>query len=231
MSALKDIIEEMKQHRTGDAEPMAAYMRHQFPFLGIKSTARRQITQPYFTEAKRAAREIDKVQPNQNVIDWVFVKTMWQQPEREYQYAACDYLKVMREYLKAEDLNALKELIVMKSWWDSVDALVKTVGFLVHKYPSLKSTVIIWSQAENIWLRRTAIIHQLNMKEQTDYDLLQMIIENNLKQEEFFINKAIGWALRDLSKTNPEWVKNLLLKHEEQWARLTWREASKYLDI
>lgn len=225
------LIQQLYNGRTADAEAMSAYMRHQFPFLGIKSVERRSYYQPYIKEAKAQARQKRKENPQAQVIEWDFVLNLWNLDEREFQYVAADYLKDMKVYLEASDIEKLKKLIITKSWWDSVDALVKTVGYLAQEKPVLKDLLVEWSLDNNIWLRRTAIINQLNLKEATDTDLLQVVIVNNLGQEEFFINKAIGWALRDYSKTNPSWVKGFLLKYRDQLAPLSWREASKYIDI
>ena len=84
--------------------------------------------------------------------------------------------------------------------------------------------------SDNIWLRRTSIIHQLGMKNNTDTSLLSQCIQNNFASQEFFINKAIGWALRDYAKTNEQWVSDFLTAHQQQLAPLSWREASKHLN-
>ncbi|MPM26083.1 hypothetical protein SDC9_72584 [bioreactor metagenome] len=86
-----------------------------------------------------------------------------------------------------------------------------------------------WSSADDIWLRRVAIDHQLGFKEKTDTALLEEIIKNNLNQKEFFINKAIGWCLRDFSKTNPDWVRAFLSVHKNDLSNLSIREGSKYV--
>ena len=97
------------------------------------------------------------------------------------------------------------------------------IGGIALKYPEINNVLLEWSVDENIWLRRIAIDHQLLWKEKTK------IIENNFEQTDFFINKAIGWALRDYSKTNPEWVRNFIKKNKEKMAKLSIREASKYI--
>lgn len=97
------------------------------------------------------------------------------------------------------------------------------------RYPELKKVMVEWSQTDNIWLRRVAIDHQLLFKNKTDTLLLAEIITNNFGTKEFFINKAIGWSLRDYSKTNPQWVKDFIQKHSSQMAPLSIREGSKYL--
>lgn len=142
---------------------------------------------------------------------------------------AANYLKAMQSYLTKDDLPKLERLVVTKSWWDTVDILDRVVGSLVADHPELEEVILKWSLSDNIWLRRVAIDHQLLRKEKTDVQLMEKILLNNLDQTEFFINKAIGWALRDYSKTNPEWVARFIEKNKRRMAELSIKEASKYL--
>lgn len=224
---LMDLLNVLRQHHhPKDAAVMSQYMRQQFTFIGIKTPQRRQLAHPYFKqESHRMKHELDAS------INWSFVYACWQAPEREFQALAADYLKLFQNYLRADDLEQLKKLITWKSWWDSVDSLVKIVGQLAHQSDAMKVQLLEWSQADNLWLRRAAILHQLGMKTTTDTDLLTQCIENNLNTQEFFINKAIGWALRDYAKCNETWVHDFLLTHESQLAPLSWREASKHLQM
>ena len=135
----------------------------------------------------------------------------------------------MKDKLTIDDIPNLKQLILKKSWWDTIDNLDMTIGALALKDSNVNKILLEWSLDENIWLRRIAIDHQLLRKEKTDIELLEKILKNNLEQTEFFINKAIGWALRDYSKTNPEWVKTFIEKNRENMAKLSIKEASKYL--
>lgn len=116
-----------------------------------------------------------------------------------------------------------------KSWWDSIDGLDELVGKIVLNHPEAKTVILDWSVDDDFWLRRLAIDHQLLEKENTDTELLEQILVNNLNQTEFFINKAIGWSLRDYSKTNPDWVRMFINKYRNQMASLSIREASKYI--
>lgn len=225
------LFEDLRAHRTDDAQAMSAYLRHQFLFLGIKSGKRRELIHAYFKQVKQEARQKVKDNPEAAVIDWDFVQACWQQEEREFQYIATDYLRNMQVYLKAENLDHLKRLITTKSWWDSVDALVKTVGCLSHNNPELKEQLLKWSVSENLWLRRTAIIHQLSMKDKLDQALLKQAIVNNFGSKEFFINKAIGWALRDYARYNEAWVIEFLRQYQAQLAPLSWREANKHINL
>ena len=123
----------------------------------------------------------------------------------------------------------LEHLVVTKSWWDTIDILDRVVGSLVYDKPELEKIILEWSLSDNIWLRRVAIDHQLLRKEKTNVRLMEKILLNNLDQTESFINKAIGWALRDYSKTNPECVASFIEKNKERMAELSIKEASKYL--
>ena len=200
-----------------DARAMKAYMRSRFEFLGVKTPARRKAAKAFFKKHGGAD------------IDWRFVRQAWEHPFREMQYAALDYLETRKNLLCPGDLPQLKKLAQSKSWWDTIDFLDRLAGGIIAGFPETRPVILQWSRDEDIWLRRLAIDHQLLRKDQTDQHLLEQILVNNLNQTEFFINKAIGWALRDYSKTNPEWVKNFIRQHHGKMAPLSIREASKYL--
>ncbi|MCF2706721.1 DNA alkylation repair protein [Arcanobacterium haemolyticum] len=202
----------------GRAESMSAYMRGRFEFLGVASPERRRVTQPFFRDARR-----------DDAVDWDFVVQCWAMSAREYQYVAADYLYAVRRKLNAEDFSRIRSLAALKPWWDSVDSLQKTVTYLVVNTREGGEVMRRWSVDENFWVRRLAITHQLLRKEATDTELLSEILRANLGSSEFFINKAMGWALRDYSKTNPEWVRGFIERHQDSLASLTIREGSKYL--
>lgn len=217
--SLTDLLVELEAAKDSKkAGPMEAYMRHQFSFLGVAAPERNKLYKKYFPEAKKT-----------KIIDWDFVDTCWEKEYREYQYVAANYLKAMQSYLKDSDLPKLERLVVTKSWWDTVDILDRVVGSLVYDNPELEEIILKWSLSDNIWLRRVAIDHQLLRKEKTNVQLMEKILLHNLNQTEFFINKAIGWALRDYSKTNPAWVACFIEKNKERMAELSIKEASKYL--
>ena len=123
----------------------------------------------------------------------------------------------------------IRRLAVTKSWWDTIDGLDRIVGDIALRYPEVNETLLAWSVDENIWLRRIAINHQLLRKEKTNTALLEKIIACNLGQSEFFVNKAIGWSLREYSKTNTAWVRAFIEKYRDKLAPLSVREGSKYL--
>ena len=213
------LYEEMIQHKNEEqAQRMSKYMLNKFEYIGIKTPERRKIFKNFFKEYK-----------NEEKIDWEFVNKCWENKYREFQYVAADYLKNMKDKLTIDDIPKLKQFILKKSWWDTIDNLDMTIGALALKDSNVNKILLEWSLDENIWLRRIAIDHQLLRKEKTNAELLEKILKNNLGQAEFFINKAIGWALRDYSKISPEWVKNFIEKNKENMAKLSIKEASKYL--
>lgn len=201
------------------AESMSKYMQDKFRFLGVRGATRAEIYKKYFPDARKA-----------KTIDWDFVENCWNKEEREFQYVVVYYLKAMQKFLKREDISRLKYLIATKSWWDTVDLLAKVVGSLVIRIEGYDQIMLEWSKDSNIWLKRVAILYQLSLKDKVDKQVLERILVNNLGDSEFFINKAIGWALRDYSKSNPEWVREFIEKNKNGMANLSIREASKYLD-
>lgn len=201
------------------AESMSKYMQDKFRFLGVRGATRTEIYKKYFPDARKT-----------KTIDWNFVENCWNKEEREFQYVVVYYLKAMQKFLKREDISRLKYLIVTKSWWDTVDLLAKVVGSLVIRIEGYDQIMLEWSKDSNIWLKRVAILYQLSLKEKVDKQVLERILVNNLGDSEFFINKAIGWALRDYSKFDPEWVREFIEKNKNGMANLSIREASKYLD-
>lgn len=217
---LLDLIADLEENRNELlAVSMERYMQDKFRFLGIRGATRTEIYKKYFPDARKT-----------KTIDWDFIESCWNKEEREFQYVVVYYLKAMQKFLKREDISRLKYLIVTKSWWDTVDLLAKVVGNLVIRIEGYDQIMLEWSKDSNIWLRRVAILHQLSFKEKVDEIILDKILVNNLGDSEFFINKAIGWALRDYSKFNSEWVREFIEKNKNGIANLSLREASKYID-
>jgi 3-methyladenine DNA glycosylase AlkD len=214
-----EFIALMYQHSNAEqAVSMAAYMKDKFPFLGIRKPDRAQLQ-----------KEFLKVLSKSPGIDWDFVMLLWDLPEREFQYLAMDYLVLMKKHFQSEDMDQLWQMITKNSWWDTVDLLAShLVGTICTSFPELiDSHILTWADSDNLWLRRTAILFQLKYKASTDSVLLGRIILKNSSTKEFFINKAIGWALREYSKTNREWVKSFIDTHT--LTPLSVREASRYL--
>jgi 3-methyladenine DNA glycosylase AlkD len=202
------------------AEPMKAYMRHQFPYLGIKTPQQRQLLKQFITE--HGLPPLDDLA--------LTILGLWSLPEREYQYAALSLLSKFNQALPADFIDTIETLLTTKSWWDTVDSLAgNTVGIHFRRYPDVCSrTLQRWRTSDNLWLRRTCILFQLNYKADTDFDLLKDIIGENLGSKEFFINKAIGWALRQYTRIDPEGVRAFVAA--TPLAPLSAREALKWLD-
>ncbi|MFK8263677.1 DNA alkylation repair protein [Capnocytophaga canimorsus] len=197
---------------------MEAYMKNQFPYLGIQAPIRKSLTKPFLVQTKK-----------HSVVDWEFVEQCWACPYRELQYVALDYLVSKKRILTPTDVPKLRIFAEQKSWWDTIDVFDRLVGGIALKNPEVNTILLQWSIDNNKWIRRIAIDHQLLRKEQTNKELLSEIIYNNLEQTDFFIRKAIGWALRDYSKTNPQWVHSFIEKHSNKMSKLSLREAKKYL--
>ena len=215
---VEDIFQGLKEvANPEDAIHMKAYMKDQFEFLGVKTPVRRKLSKVFFKKNSSLA------------IDWKFIHQAWENPYREMQYVVLDYLQLKQKALTPSDLPKIKKLAQTKPWWDTIDFLCRSVGFICLHYPETKKFVLEWSRDEDFWLRRIAIEHQLLQKEETDVQLLEQILINNLNQTEFFINKAIGWALRDYSKTNPDWVLEFIEKYKDKLSKLSIKEGSKYL--
>lgn len=200
------------------AQQMAAYMRNQFEFYGYQSAARRRLYHQDLLVERRNGR-----------IDWQLLDQSWADPHREMQYFVCDYLWQMEKFLTLADLPRIEPYLRTKQWWDTIDSLIKPLGKLGLREPAVDVVMLRWSLDHDQWMRRVAIEHQLLRKEQMNINLLAEIIENNLDRKEFFINKAIGWALRDYSKTNPRWVRQFIQTHQEGLSALSIREANKHL--
>ena len=201
------------------SKPMSAYMRDQFPFLGIKSQKRRELQKEIAKKAGYASKPFCEE----------FVRSLWRLPEREYQYFAVDYLISKSKTLKRNHIDLLEELITWKSWWDTVDLLASNVvGTLCIKYPDIRRKEILQlSESGNIWLIRTSILFQLKYKGKTDTELLAHLIQSHSQTGEFFIDKAIGWALRQYARIDEEWVLEFLNTHI--LTPLSVKEAEKHL--
>jgi 3-methyladenine DNA glycosylase AlkD len=202
-----------------EAVPMARYMRDQFPFYGIKTPQRRLLVREFLAEQGL---------PTPDLLEPV-VLALWQRPQRECQYTAVGLLERGSKQLATPVVDLLERLIVTKSWWDTVDSLAGGLaGEQFRRFPAARATTLPrWRASDNIWLRRSAILFQLGYKKETDADLLLAIIEENKASGEFFIQKAIGWALREYSKTNPDLVVDFVERTE--LAPLSRREALKWL--
>ena len=218
-----DLVDRLREQLATVADPerakaMAAYMRNQFPFLGVPS--------PKLKLALRAAEPGRLAQAELTAV----ARRLWRLSEREYQYAACALLNRFVHGCGPDFIDVAHDLIVAKSWWDTVDTLAShTVGTLVHKHPQLVTRMDEWIGSDNIWLARTAILYQLRYKEATDVDRLFRYTLIKANHPDFFMRKAIGWALRQYAWVAPETVRAFVLANEAKFSGLTRREALKNL--
>jgi 3-methyladenine DNA glycosylase AlkD len=198
---------------------MAAYMKDQFLFLGLKRPEWEPLIFPLFADAPTGEAGLSES-----------ARLLWAQPEREFVYVAAALLKKKSKALTPTALDLLEDLIPQKAWWDSVDALTcHVLGPLVLKFPELKTEMDRWSECESLWLRRAAILHQLGHKKNTDTERLFGYCRNNSTHPDFFIRKAIGWALRTYACTNPSAVRTFVQSNQEILSPLSVREALKHL--
>lgn len=207
-----------KNQDQDNAVKMSKYLRDQFLFYGIPSPKRKALYKDFLKQEKKNKK-----------IDWDFLDCCYRDEHREFQYFVCDYLSTFKNILVYEDISHMKIYLKQKQWWDTIDSFDTIIGNIGLRDNRVDDLMLEWSKDDDFWLRRIAIDHQLGRKEKTNTDLLEKIICNNFGSHEFFINKAIGWILRDYSKTNPLWVKQFIEKYHEYMSNLSIREASKYL--
>ncbi len=203
------------------AAPMAAYMKDRFPFLGITSVPRRAL-----------AREVLAALPAPDEADVAAVVSgCWALDAREYQYAGVDYAVRWVRCCSADFLPVAERLITTKPWWDTVDLLAAhVVGGLVAATPALRDEMDRWLASGDLWLARSAILHQLKWKDRTDADWLFAACLARAADTDFFARKAIGWALREYSKTDESAVRAFVVAHDGELSDLSKREALKWLD-
>ncbi|MCC6500649.1 MAG: DNA alkylation repair protein [Anaerolineales bacterium] len=200
------------------AAPMKKYMRDQFDYLGIKSPQVKLLLREHVTRhGLPMLEEIDEI-----ALD------LWSLPQREFQYVAMSLMERLEKKLPKPSIKTLEFMITHNSWWDTVDNISHIVGVHFRRFPDVKGKYLKkWRSSKNIWLRRTAILFQLDYKKETDFDLLCKIIRENLGSDEFFINKAIGWALRQYAYTDAKAVKKFVKATDLH--PLSRREAMKHL--
>lgn len=219
VSRLAASFEPRRNHER--AVKMSAYMRDLFPFLGIASPERSLLTRAALRDLARPdARELAAAARN-----------LWERPEREYQYAAVD---LVTRYITGCDpgfIETLRWLITTKSWWDTVDALASNaLGPLLRDHPELLPETDRWIERENIWLARAAILFQLKYRQETDAERLFRYCLLRAGEPEFFLRKAIGWALREYSKTDALAVRRFVNEHQGELSGLSQREALLWLN-
>lgn len=202
------------------AIPMENYMKNNFSFLGIKTEQRRAIFKSNYEQNKA------EVKSNFRAISW----ELFQMKEREFHQTAIDLLvKEFKKNFVLEDIQLIEKLIITNSWWDSVDTIAKYIlgGYLLQ-FPSETLKVIErFSNSKNMWLNRSAILFQLSYKDKTNFEILKSECEKHKRSNEFFIQKAIGWALRDYSRFNPKGVESYV--NSTNLKPLSRREALRLL--
>jgi len=204
-----------------DAEPMQKYMKDQFVFLGMKTPQRREASKPFIA----AGEDADSGEL------LAAASRLWEYEARDYQYVGADLLKRWKRRLEPDAIEVVEHLITAKSWWDTVDVLAAhVVGTLVTRHPDLLSVMDDWIADENIWLARSAIIHQLFFKEATDVDRLFAYATQQMGHTDFFIRKAIGWSLRQYARTDSDAVVAFVEANADDLSGLTKREALKHVD-
>lgn len=200
------------------ALPMAKYMKNHFPFLGIKTPERRLLFKAMTNEME--------LPPYEDMEKEVW--GLFQLEEREYHYIAIELLSNYKKQLAVKDLLFCKKLIEMKSWWDSVDSIApKIVGDIVLTNRMEGEAVMVeWAKSSNRWTNRASILHQLKYKDKTNEELLFATIQRHAESKEFFLQKSIGWVLREYAKTSPQVVQEFVGSHT--LAPLSKREALKH---
>jgi 3-methyladenine DNA glycosylase AlkD len=186
-----------------NAFAMAKYMKNNFPFFGIKTEERRSI----FKEVWKENKEEVSAKTRGIALD------LYSKPEREFHYCAIEILiKELKGNYKKEDIQLIEKLILNNSWWDSVDTIAKYIlGEYLLEFPlETKKVIALFSNSQNMWLNRSAILFQLGYKQKTNTDFLFSECLKQAHSKEFFIQKAIGWALREYAKSNPKIVKEFV---------------------
>ena len=201
------------------AKGAKAYLLNQFEFYGIKTPLRRQICKTFY-----------KNHPITNHTELAkLVKECFAEPQRELHYFAIELLGHHKKLWSIKTLPLIEWMITHKSWWDSVDSTnthVISKFFLLHP-EHIEAYTHKWNQSSNKWLIRMSILFQLTYKSKTNTALLTKYIENSQLHEDFFVRKAIGWALRAYATTDSKWVINFVKKHPKL-SNLSKREALKH---
>ncbi|PQB05291.1 DNA alkylation repair protein [Aureitalea marina] len=198
------------------AKGQTAYMRNQFEFFGLTAGERRKALAPFLNK---------NTLPEKSDLHQL-VHRLWKEPQREFQYFGQELVAKFKRHLDLSDIPLLEFMITHKSWWDTVDFIAThLVGIVLANYPKARGKLCDnWFESGNIWLQRTGLLFQLKYKDLLDTELLSRQIDRLKDSKEFFIRKAIGWILREYSKTNPNWVRQFVSDRPEL-SNLSRREA------
>lgn len=212
---LNELILLLEDHRNAEnQEWMEKYMRNQFSFLGIKTPERRELAKAYLKGLK--------------ALSMADVFTLYNKPEREYKYIAIGILTKFQKNLSIQDFEEIKALSLIEPWWDTIDSIGPLIyGPMALRDIAVKEKLRELIYADSIWQRRISILFQLKYKDKMDEDFLAEAILQNADTREFFLDKAIGWVLREYSKTNPGFVREFIRQHK--LSTLSVKEGSKYI--
>eukprot|EP00339_Tiarina_fusa_P016118 CAMPEP_0117042210 /NCGR_PEP_ID=MMETSP0472-20121206/29411_1 /TAXON_ID=693140 ORGANISM="Tiarina fusus, Strain LIS" /NCGR_SAMPLE_ID=MMETSP0472 /ASSEMBLY_ACC=CAM_ASM_000603 /LENGTH=222 /DNA_ID=CAMNT_0004753393 /DNA_START=45 /DNA_END=713 /DNA_ORIENTATION=+ len=196
------------------------YLRNQFECFGLTSPERRAL--------QKIAVQKHPIKDYQELVDTVHA--LWSKEERDFHHSGMELWGTYEKMWTTDTLAEFKKCITCNSWWDTVDHLASNcVGKLIQKYPELQKEMSNWIVDDDLWVRRTALLHQLKYKGKTDEELLFSFCEKTMDEKDFFIRKAVGWVLREYSKTSSDSVKQFIEKNRENLSPLSIREGSKYL--
>jgi len=218
------VAAEMEQRADPDkAEQMAAYLKTDMPFYGVQKKARTAV----FREMK------NRFPITTNYEYREAIRALWNQPHREEKYFAIGIAKRYARFVTFANVDLYRELIVEGAWWDLVDDVAASCIGIVHlqEREAMEPIIDEWIDDDIMWLRRTSLISPLKHKDQTNHEMLFDHCLRRAHEKEFFIRKAIGWTLRQYARTEPDRVAAFLLEHRDRWSGLTFREASKHLDL
>ena len=218
---IKDLYKILdKKRNLENAAAMKKYMREQFDYFGIKMNDRRDLCKQYMN-----SRPLPEGKELRDIV-----KELWQMPERDFQYFAVELMMKCKKQWKDSDIKLFEKMITQKSWWDTVDFIAnQLVGpWLKNNPDQIVSITGKWNNSDNIWLQRMSLLFQLKYKKDTDTDLMFKYIRHLSGSEEFFVQKAIGWILREYSKTDPVAVKKFI--SETKLKPLSRREGLKLID-
>lgn len=220
---LIDLHKQFEQHGNPEnAVAMKKYMKGRFDFFGIKSPLRSEITRNFIRENGF---------PTEEQFETV-VHECWAMPQREYQYFIMELSGRVARKAELCRIDLYEYMALQKSWWDTIDFISSNlVGVHFKKFPdAIVPYTERWMDSGNMWLQRVSLLYQLKYRKETDLVLLSRYIDRLFGHKEFFINKAIGWILREYSKTDAKWVISYVEKHSNKLAPLSKREALKWLD-
>jgi 3-methyladenine DNA glycosylase AlkD len=209
-----------KQANKVNAKAMEDYLLGKFPFYGVKKPERNVICKPLYAKVKIEINE-----------KWILevAKLLWNKKEREYHAIALDIFEKNKKLITPASFKTLEKMAVTNSWWDSVDGISSyAIAPMVLRYPEMKKEMERFAKDKNMWLNRIAIIHQILYKDKTDKTFLFTVCERHMHREEFFIRKAIGWALRQYAKTNKKEAYAFVEKNKNKLSPLSYREALKH---